>query len=89
MSFEKEPPEPLNLPATEKVADRSPQSGRVIVRAKDMRKLTGIPDSTRADKENPKSPRFDPTFPKKIYLGPRSVGYFLDEVLAWLEGRKK
>lgn len=63
----------------------SPQAGRVIVRAKDMRKVTGIPNSTRADKENPKSPRFDPTWPKKIKLGARSTGYFMDEVLVWLE----
>ncbi len=66
-----------------------PQAGRVIVRAKDMRKVTGIPNSTRADKENPKSPRYDPTFPKKIRLGARSTGYFLDEVLAWLEKQRK
>lgn len=70
-------------------SDSPPTSGRVIVRAKDMRKLTGIPDSTRADKENPKSPRYDPTWPKKIRLGARSTGYFLDEVLAWLEAQRK
>lgn len=66
-----------------------PQAGRVIVRAKDIRKLTGIPNSTRADKEDPKSPRYDPTWPKKIKLGARSTGYFLDEVLAWLEKQRK
>ncbi|WP_334187625.1 helix-turn-helix transcriptional regulator [Noviherbaspirillum sp.] len=70
-------------------SDGPPQAGRVIVRAKDMRKITGIPNSTRADKENPKSPRFDPTWPKKIRLGLRSTGYFLDEVLAWLEKQRK
>lgn len=59
-----------------------------IIRANQFRELTGIPDSTRADWENPKSPRFDPTFPKKINLGSRSVGYFYDEVVAWLASRR-
>lgn len=61
---------------------------RPMIRAKDFYKLTGIPDSTRADWENPKSKRFDSTFPKKIKLGSRSVAYFLDEVMAWLESRQ-
>ncbi|MDI1302519.1 MAG: AlpA family phage regulatory protein [bacterium] len=91
MTFDKSSSEPAAsvspLPAQAAVA--SLPAARVIVRAKDMRKLTGIPDSTRADKENPKSPRFDPTWPKKIRLGARSTGYFLDEVLAWLEKQRK
>ena len=62
---------------------------RPMIRAKDFYKLTGIPDSTRADWSNPKSPRFDPTFPKKIKLGARSVAYFLDEVLDWLKSRQE
>ena len=60
----------------------------IIVRGANFRKSFGIPDSTRADWENPKSPRFDPTFPKKINLGSRSVGYFYDEVVAWLASRR-
>lgn len=64
-------------------------TARAIIRGKDFRSITGIPNSTRADKENPKSKRYDPTFPKKIHLGPRSVGYFLDEVMAWLDSRRK
>ena len=58
-----------------------------IIRAKQFRELTGIPDSTRADWEDPKSPRFDDTFPKKIKLGKRSVGYFYHEVIEWLATR--
>jgi len=68
--------------------NREEAYSRVIVRAKDLRKITGIPDSTRADWEDPKSPRHDSTMPKKIRLGERSVGYFLDEVLTWLESRR-
>ena len=58
-----------------------------IIRANKFRELTGIPDSTRADWEDPKSPRFDPTFPCKIKLGKRSVGYFYHEVMEWLAKR--
>ena len=58
-----------------------------IIRGNQFRELTGIPDSTRADWEDPKSPRFDPTFPKKIKLGKRSVAYFYTDVMAWLAKR--
>lgn len=65
----------------------SNQPSRMIIRGKDFCKTFGVPNSTRADWENPKSPRFDDTFPKKIKLGKRSVGYFYDEVMAWLASR--
>ncbi|PTQ87184.1 helix-turn-helix transcriptional regulator [Agitococcus lubricus] len=58
-----------------------------IIRAKQFRELTGIPDSTRADWEDPKSPRFDPTFPKKIKLGKRCAGYFYNDIIEWLAKR--
>lgn len=64
------------------------QSTRPMIRAKDFFRLTGIPDSTRADWENPKSPRHDLTFPNKIRLGRRSTAYFLDDITAWLESRR-
>lgn len=81
---------PLDTPSyQDPLSNSEPPSSRIIVRAKDMRKLTGIPNSTRADKEDPKSPRYDPTWPGKIRLGARSTGYFLDEVLAWLEKQRK
>ena len=62
---------------------------RVVIRAKDFRKTFGIANSTRADWENPRSPRFDKSFPKKIPLGFRCVGYLYDEVMAWLESRRQ
>lgn len=75
--------------STEKNDLPANQSVGAIIRAKDMRKFTGIPDSTRADWENPKSPRYDPTFPKKIRLGARTTGYLREEVLAWLKSRRQ
>lgn len=61
---------------------------RPIIRAKDFFKVTGIPDSTRADWEDPDSPRFDSTFPPKYKLGQRYTIYYLDEIVAWLESRQ-
>lgn len=91
MTFDKPSSEPAASvsPQLAQASIATPPESRVIVRAKDMRKVTGIPNSTRADKENPQSPRYDPTFPKKIRLGARSTGYFLDEVLVWLEKQRK
>lgn len=66
----------------------SNERSRIIVRGKDFRKTFGIPESTRADWEDPKSPRFDPTFPKKINLGSRSVAYYYSDVIAWLDSRR-
>ena len=31
----------------------------------------------------------DPTFPKKIHLGPRSVGYFHSEIVEWLKSKQE
>ncbi len=89
MLIEKDPLEKTDLPAREKADDRSPPLVGAIIRAKDIRAFTGIPDSTRADWENPKSPRYDPTFPKKIRLGARTTGYLREEVLAWLKSRRQ
>ncbi|MDN3683561.1 AlpA family phage regulatory protein [Vibrio sinaloensis] len=46
-----------------------------ILRLKDIALLTGLSRSTIYDKQNPKSPRFDSTFPLKIQLGARAVGW--------------
>ena len=44
--------------------------------------------SSLYDIQNPRSPHFDPTFPKRRYIGARSVGWFEHEVDAWLLSRK-
>jgi prophage regulatory protein len=60
-----------------------------IIRCRQLVKLIGIGRSTLYDWLNPKSPRYDPTFPKKIKLGTSSVGWLLDEVEAWIESKAK
>ncbi len=59
-----------------------------VLRQHELVRLTGLSRSTLADFQNPKSPRFDATFPAKVRLGVRAVGWFLEEVLDWLSTRK-
>lgn len=60
----------------------------VVLRLKEVVSLTGLSRSTIYDKQNPKSPRFDPTFPQKVYLGARAVGWFQKEIEAWLDSMR-
>jgi len=59
-----------------------------IIRDCKMPQVLQISRGSLADIQNPISPRFDPTFPKKIKIGVRSAGYLLNEVSTWLESRK-
>ncbi|MGJ3353135.1 AlpA family phage regulatory protein [Providencia sp. Je.9.19] len=51
-----------------------------------MAKL-GIARSTIYDWLNPKSKRYDPTFPKQLKLGKQSVGWMESELDQWLKSR--
>ena len=56
-----------------------------ILRRKQLEARTGLARSTLYDRINPKSPRYDPTFPKPIDLGGgRAVGWLEHEVDAWI-----
>ncbi|EJD6042841.1 MULTISPECIES: helix-turn-helix transcriptional regulator [Providencia] len=48
----------------------------------------GVARSTLYDWINPKSPRYDPTFPKQKRLGRQSVGWVESEVNDWLLNRQ-
>lgn len=37
------------------------------------------------DKLSPKSPRYDPSFPRLIRFGPRSVGILEEELNTWIK----
>jgi len=58
-----------------------------IIRARKLIEMLGIGRSTLYDWQNKRSPRFDPTFPKRIRLGKASVGWLLEEVIAWIAAR--
>lgn len=61
------------------------ESLRFSVRGKEAAKALGISLAAFHELQNPKSPRFDPRFPAKILLGPRSVVYKCTELQAYLE----
>lgn len=55
-----------------------------ILRMKHLIKKLGISRSSIYEKINPKSPRYDPTFPRPIKLGPASVGWVESEIDQWI-----
>ncbi|QXW30931.1 AlpA family phage regulatory protein [Aeromonas sanarellii] len=66
--------------------DNTENIGR-IVRMKELSSLLGLSRSTIYDRINPKSRRFDPSFPRPIRLGLASVGWSLNDVMAWIAAR--
>ncbi|ECU7299338.1 AlpA family phage regulatory protein, partial [Salmonella enterica subsp. enterica serovar Typhimurium var. 5-] len=50
---------------------------------------TGLSRSTIYDWINPKSPRYDPTFPKQRRLGLQSVGWIEAEIDEWILQRTR
>lgn len=55
-----------------------------ILRLPGVVQKTGIAKSTIYDWVNPKSPRYDSTFPKQRRLGQQSVGWLESELDEWL-----
>lgn len=58
-----------------------------IIRLPEFLKTIGISKSGVYDRLDTKSPRHDPTFPKKIKLSARAVGFSERETAAWLAAR--
>ncbi len=61
-----------------------PTCERRIIRIKELTSLIGLSRSTVYDRLNPKSVRFDPTFPKPIKLGVAAIGWHLAAVHEWI-----
>lgn len=59
-----------------------------VFRLRDVMSVTGLSRSTIYDKQNTDSPRYDPSFPKKIHLGARAVGWMGDEIIAWVDAMR-
>ncbi|AZK61598.1 MULTISPECIES: helix-turn-helix transcriptional regulator [Pectobacterium] len=55
-----------------------------ILRMPALVKKLGIARSTIYDWINPKSPRYDETFPKQCRLGNQSVGWLESEIDQWI-----
>lgn len=60
-----------------------------ILRKREVLEAVGIASSTLYDWLNPRSRRYDPTFPRQIRLGRLSVGWLSDEIEKWIETRER
>ncbi|MQA21528.1 AlpA family phage regulatory protein [Rugamonas rivuli] len=58
-----------------------------IIRRKQLEERTGLSRSSIYDRLSVSSPRFDPSFPRAIQLGPKAVGWVEAEIDAWLLNR--
>ena len=58
-----------------------------VIRLPEVQRITGLSKSTIYAKMDPCSPYHDPDWPKKVNLGPRSVGWYRHEVIEWVETR--
>ena len=59
-----------------------------VIRMKELISLLGLSRSTIYEKINPKSERYDPSFPKKIKLGASSIGWLEHDIKNWLVNLK-
>lgn len=59
-----------------------------IIRMRECVQLVGLSRSTIFEIANTASPRHDPSFPRRVRLGSRSVGWFEHELVAWLESKQ-
>lgn len=58
-----------------------------ILRLKDILFKVNVARSTLYDWMNERSPCHDPTFPKRVKIGIKSVGWLEDEVDSWILSR--
>ena len=58
-----------------------------ILRLPEFLNTVGLSKSAIYDRLDPKSPRHDPTFPKKIKLSYRAIGFSENETARWLAAR--
>ncbi|QSY07361.1 AlpA family phage regulatory protein [Burkholderia pseudomallei] len=58
-----------------------------ILRRKQVLARLSIANATLYDWQDERSPRYDPTFPKRIRLSAHSVGWLEHEIDAWIESR--
>jgi prophage regulatory protein len=66
---------------------KSDQRPLAILRLKAVIAQTGLSKSTIYDLGDPKSPRYDPTFPRRFQITPGTVGWVEQEVMDWLEAK--
>ncbi|MCD6615602.1 helix-turn-helix transcriptional regulator [Aeromonas veronii] len=58
-----------------------------VLRLKDVLYKLNIARSTQYDWMNERSPRYSPTFPKRVKIGQHSVGWLESEIDDWILSR--
>jgi prophage regulatory protein len=64
-----------------------PKKTMQILRMAEVTRRVGLSKSTIYDRINPKSTRYDNTFPKPIKIGLSAVGWLEDHINGWIESR--
>ncbi|HHQ6722062.1 TPA: helix-turn-helix transcriptional regulator [Serratia fonticola] len=65
----------------------TPSQSPKILRLPAVIEKLGIARATIYDWLNPKSPRYNPTFPRQVQLGQKSVGWLESDLNQWLLAR--
>jgi len=58
-----------------------------VLSTKEVLTITSLSRSSHFEKLNKRSKSYDPTYPRPISLGARSVGYVEQEVIDWVKAR--
>lgn len=58
-----------------------------LIRMRQLTEMLAICRSSLYEKMNPKSPRFDPSFPRPIKLGKSTIAFELSAIEQWIQQR--
>lgn len=58
-----------------------------VLRIRQVTDRTGLSRSAIYDRLNPRSPRYDSTFPRPMKLGLSAIGWLEDSINEWIESR--
>jgi prophage regulatory protein len=64
-----------------------PKKAMQILRMAEVTRRVGLSKSTIYDRINPKSTRYDNTFPKPIKIGLSAIGWLDEHINDWIESR--
>lgn len=59
-----------------------------IIRLRTCLDIIGLSRSTVLSFASPTSARHDPTFPKKVRIGLRAIGWYENEIQAWVASKR-
>ena len=69
------------------MSDYSQKTPIKVLRTPKAQQRLGISRAAIYEKQNPRSKYYDPTFPQRISLGGRTVGFIESEIEIWLVAR--